>query len=113
MNAIVVINAQHNLLDEQRQLLEKTFDSFEELKVPAEGWGKPTILAKAKELAESDHAVVILSPIPLLLGKVAASRGGRDTYVFHNDRREKKDLPNGKIISVVAQTGWELFPLAE
>jgi len=29
-------------------------------------------------------------------------------YLLHNDRREKKELPNGRVISVVAQTGWQL-----
>ena len=110
--AIVVINTQHTLLDEQRQLLEKTFDSFQELKVPAEGWDKSTILAQAKKLAKNDDALVILSPIPLLLGKVTFFRAGRGVYIFHNDRREKKELPNGKIIAVVSQTGWQLLPLA-
>jgi hypothetical protein len=28
--------------------------------------------------------------------------------VFHNDRREKKELPNGKVIMTVAKEGWEL-----
>jgi len=29
-------------------------------------------------------------------------------HIFHNDNREKKELPNGKIIHTVAQKGWVL-----
>ena len=31
-----------------------------------------------------------------------------DVLVFHNDRREKKELPDGLIIQVVAREGWQL-----
>ena len=33
---------------------------------------------------------------------------GTQVLVFHNDKRQKRELPNGKIISVVAETGWQL-----
>lgn len=29
--------------------------------------------------------------------------------IFHNDNREKKELPGGKVVSVVSQTGWQLI----
>jgi hypothetical protein len=29
-------------------------------------------------------------------------------WVFSNDTREKKELPDGKVISVLAKTGWYL-----
>ena len=32
---------------------------------------------------------------------------------LHNDRREKKELPNGKVIMAVAQTGWQLVSLGD
>jgi len=35
---------------------------------------------------------------------------GRETRirVLHNDNRQKKELPNGKIIMTVAETSWQL-----
>jgi hypothetical protein len=29
-------------------------------------------------------------------------------WVFSNDTREKKELPNGTIINIIAKTGWYL-----
>lgn len=47
--------------------------------------------------------MVFVSPIPVLIGLTV--KNGIDTYIFHNDRRDKKELPNSKIIMVVSQTG--------
>jgi hypothetical protein len=30
----------------------------------------------------------------------------KEFFVLHNDRREKKELPNGKVIMTVAKEGW-------
>jgi len=67
---------------------------------------------------EMNNAVVFVSPIPYLMKElsvrsVVANEVGDirtlyDVRVFHNDRREKKELPNGKIIMTVASTGWQL-----
>ena len=65
------------------------------------------------------NAVVFVSPIPYLLKELAtksirgdyeelATRRIYDVLVFHNDRREKKELPDGRIIQVVAREGWQL-----
>jgi hypothetical protein len=63
--------------------------------------------------------VVFVSPIPALLLILAQRDGERFgsgandglscVQVFHNNKREKKELPNGKIISVTATEGWELI----
>jgi uncharacterized protein (DUF111 family) len=57
-----------------------------------------------KELAEKigDQKVIFVSPIPALMKLM------RHWKVFHNDNREKKELPNGKIIMTVAKKGWVL-----
>jgi len=82
------------------------------MNVPANGW----------TLQEMDHVLngidwdfcgdfVFVSPIPYLI-KILSLRAAMslnfDVYVFHNDNREKKELPNGKVISVVASEGWQL-----
>lgn len=66
--------------------------------------------------------IIVLSPIPLLLGRLAYTSGEIDgrydllsirnhIFILHNDKREKKELPNGEVISVVAQEGWELIEI--
>jgi hypothetical protein len=122
--ARVIINEQHSLLPEQEKILNSQFDSWEFFKVPADGWTLPEIMEKAKELAKDN--VVFCSPIPVLLAELAKNAGFMDAcskvengfsgqvpsvYVFHNDVREKKELPNGKIISVTAKEGWQLVEI--
>jgi hypothetical protein len=104
--AYVVINEQHTLLPEQRELLDERFgcDGWKPLLVPAAGWS----LAELEAIARAwplETAAVFASSIPVLIRDLARRAV---CYVFHNDRREKVELPNGKIISRVAKTGWEL-----
>jgi len=67
------------------------------------------------------NVVIFVSPIPYLLKELTRRSVNADEYfggikfdfhyetlVFHNDRREKKELPDGRIIQVVAQEGWQL-----
>jgi hypothetical protein len=120
----IIINEQHSLLPEQEKILNTQFPSWEFLKVPSDGWTLPEIMEKAKELAKDN--VVFCSPVPLLLAELAKNAGFQDAcsrvepgyagqvpsvFVFHNDRREKKELPNGKVISVTAKEGWELVEI--
>jgi hypothetical protein len=110
--AVVIINENHSLLPQQVQLLREEFKSYEEFKVPATGWTKEQIFKEYKSLGEFEtQAVVMLSPIPLLLGLLASRRKNQAgfTFVFHNDKREKKELPNGKVVYTVAQEGWQLM----
>ena len=123
MKTIVIINEQHSLLPQQSELIRKKLGEEIELrKIPAEGINRQEIEELAKELSLFHNVnIVVLSPIPLLLGRLAHYSGECDTlalyggssgnsiYILHNDRREKKELPNGKIISTVAQEGWELI----
>lgn len=111
----VILNEQHTLLENQGTLLNDKFgDQWEIFPVPAEGWNREEIGEVAKRLA--NDTAVFASPVPLLLGTLAHAQGrkhneGLQVFLFHNDMREKKELPNGKTISVVAKTGWELIPI--
>ena len=125
MKATVIINEQHSLLEEQKTILNETYEAWEKLLIPAEGW----TLDQIKEVAiKLEGIVVFVSPIPVLIKWLsedseinnynkAPDAGYYNTSniskvesvkIFHNDKREKKELPNGKIISVTAETGWQL-----
>lgn len=60
--------------------------------------------------------IIFVSPIPLMIRGltemgICPKGSGRRRYnikLFHNDNRIKKELPNGKIIQTIAETGWEL-----
>ena len=124
----IIINEQHGLIEEQRQLLEEKFGSnIEMLLVPASGWTLEEMETVAKDL--EGETVVFVSPIPFLLSALSFMSGyghestclsanghlmGENTnvFIFHNDNREKKELPNGKVIFTVAKTGWQLIPTA-
>ena len=117
--ATVIINEQHSLLKEQEQILLDKFESWELLKVPASGWTLAEQKRIAAELvADAMRSVtpVFASPVPALLNFVAQDIGYKQgegwrtatPMVFHNDRREKKELSNGKVIMTVAAEGWEL-----
>lgn len=124
MKTIVIINEQHSLLPQQKEIIVRELGGEIELrKIPAEGINRQQIEELAEELSNLDTVnIVVLSPIPLLLGRLAHKAGEIDgrydwiclrshIYILHNDKREKKELPNGKVISVVAQEGWELIEI--
>jgi hypothetical protein len=132
---IVIINEQHTILEEQKCLLNSKFtDGWEFLKVPSSGW----TLEEQNQIKEDiikyvdlfgfhgkSGNVVFVSPIPYLYGRLQIEFGyhvgnydgnignyknvSGNVYVFHNDKREKKELPNGKIISVTSKTGWQII----
>lgn len=123
-----VINEQHALLPAQETALNALAEHLEleteKVEVPAEGLNVTEILSLAQKLEE--QYVVIVSPIPLLVARLGWKCGFEKgwTYVdhanhtpqthawiMHNDKREKKELPNGKVISTIAQTGWVLLSI--
>ena len=118
---LVIMNEQHSLLPQQKELIKKELGApMEFLRVPADGWSKEQILSWVKEIeiavGEGNLNIVVLSPIPLLLASLSMLQGSgklwdSKVFVLHNDRREKKELPNGKVISTVAQEGWELIDI--
>ena len=118
----VVINETHTLMADQisaikKWVAEKWMGKWIEgvhivlEKIPAEGMVLAEIKKLSKKLSEGRETIVeeretivIASPIPALMSMLAAE--GTDFFVLHNDKREKKELPNGKIIMTVAKEGW-------
>lgn len=128
MRNIIIINEAHSLLSEQEKILKEKFGTYEFLHVPKNGWSKEDQQKIAKKLINEGGNIVFISPVPMLMALIAFYKGyGRagietgqplmgwdiNLYLFHNDKREKKELPNGKIIQVVAQTGWQLVEVKE
>lgn len=111
--ALIIINEQHTLLNEQKRLLDKHFKSYEFLHVPASGW---TLEEMEKiQYRLRDRIVVFVSPVPYLLACAvrwsshgALSSNATKVYIFTNDRREKKELPDGRVIQTISPTGWQL-----
>lgn len=117
MKTIVILNEQHSLKPEQEQLLLGKFEAFEILPVPSEGWTLEQITDIANNLFATQNTIVFASPIPAMIAMLSRwygmlegvyQMGHFPVYVFHNDHREKKELPNGKVIMTVADTGWVL-----
>ena len=129
--AVVIMNQSHSLKDDQKRLLEETFNEIEFIKSPKGGWDLNEINEVSKKIhysltgeetnmlsEKTNNAVVFVSPIPALLKRCIQNSiqplDYMNTYkiykvlVFHNDRRHKKELPSGKIISIPAEEGWEL-----
>lgn len=126
MKNTVIINESHSLLPEQEKLLIENFNWYEYLFVPKDGWSYNDQQRIARDLVLEGGSVIFVSPVPILLAYIGFYKGyGRagldigqpfigvrtDLYVFHNDKRVKKELPDGRIISVVSQTGWELVEI--
>ena len=118
MKTIIIINETHSMMDEQRFIIEERFgQKYEFLKVPSQGWTLDEMERVIEEIWEEymnsvgEMNIVFVSPVPYLLKELAllgAEYTSFNVLVMHNDRREKKELPDGRIISVVAQTGWQL-----
>lgn len=115
----LIINEQHNLFDEQRELLRQ-IGTVEFINIPSNGLTKDQMdnFEKDNNLCGGDM-IIFASPIPYLLKKLASQIVSvpdisvvqdlkYTVLVFHNDKRDKKELPNGKIIQTVAETGWQL-----
>lgn len=126
MRNTVIINETHSLLPEQERLLNETFNRYEFLYVPQAGWSKEDQLRIAKQLVNEGGNIIFISPVPVLLSLIAFYKGygqaGIETgqplmgydinlFLFHNDHRQKKELPDGRIIQVVASTGWQLVQI--
>jgi hypothetical protein len=103
---LVIMNEQHSLMSEQKVLLDAAYKDWDFFKIPADGYDLLELDNAIEELREKD--VLFLSPVPLMIRELA-KRPDKLTLLFHNDKRVKKELPNGRIISVVAQTGWEII----
>ena len=102
---LVVINEQHKLLPNQTRVLNETFGegAYEMVLVPADGWTLDQIREQTEQAGNS--TIVFVSPIPAMI-LFAAQRTHGVTHIMHNDKRVKKEIPDGRIISVVAEDGW-------
>jgi len=118
MKVAVIMNVQHKLMKQQRGLLNARYmDTWSIYPVSEEGWDLEKIVEVCEELIKDYDEVVMVSPVPCLLLLLSQKMGmdrvlnrekGFEVKVFHNSNRVKKELPNGRIISVVAEEGWQL-----
>ena len=121
----VILNEQHKLMNAQKKILDERFgtENWELFSVPKSGWN----LEQMKEVAEDmitgttcyGELIVFASPVPALMALIAegvskcSSEHGETGFtwwvpffVLHNDTREKKELPDGRVIMTVAKEGW-------
>jgi hypothetical protein len=110
---VVIKNETHQLFDEQQMLIEQLATNADEIKVlevPADGWDLQEMnrVLENFESYPNDTKFIFVSPIPYLL-KETVKRYCDQVLIFHNDRREKKELPDGRIIQVVSSTCWQLI----
>jgi len=117
------------LLPDQERLVQKEFPEakIEKVLVPTEGWSIKEIQKKSEEIyqvAQKNKGVIIMvSPVPAMI-KYLSERWylqilineknhmgfvwNPELLIFHNDHREKMELPNGRVIMTIAKTGWQL-----
>lgn len=114
-NVFVILNEQHKLNKFQIELLNKQFEKWEILPIPATGLNKKDI--EDFSFKYEGDILVFASPIPLWLAIEANNRANDPIFtlfLFHNDKRDAKEVEsNGvkKVIHVVAEDGWELLPI--
>ena len=127
MKTLVIINEQHRLLDAQEKILNERFENWEILKVPVNGWalGEMKEIENKLKISQGIESVVFVSPIPVLIAALSFGAGFDDgfshnpnanhigdkpaIFVFHNDKREKVELPDGRIINKITDDGWQLI----
>ena len=130
----VILNEQHTMLPQQKELLESRYENIDLLQVPAEGWTAKEqerqymLLREGKPLMPDCGDIIFLSPLPIMLAAAAFQRGyhcgyndwaEQDSqgckytsytprvYLFHNDKRTKQEK-DGKVWYTVPQDGWIL-----
>ena len=115
--ALVLLNEQHSLMEDQERVLNEKFDEgWEIYPVPAEGWPLQEMANIICHFKGRD--VVFASPIPFLITRLSwlegreSEEGPASVRVFHNDNRVAREVPDGKggvrLIHSVAPTGWKL-----
>ena len=112
-DTVIIINEQHKMLPNQVKLLP---EGYKEVKVPAKGWTISEMNDQVTRL-KGCGKVIFVSPIPFMIKQLAIGLGHAlydgwkhhpEVKVFHNDKREKKELPNGKVVMAIAEEGWQL-----
>ncbi|OXB94795.1 hypothetical protein [Parageobacillus galactosidasius] len=107
MKVFVIKNEQHSLFEEQIRLLHERFGYYKEYLVPADGWTLAQMQEHIAFLSQNADTIVFASPIPYMIKQLSRYNYLR-VFVFHNDKREKRVLPDGRVIQTVASTGWQL-----
>lgn len=110
----VILNVQHSLLDNQRKILDDKFgkDNWMIFPVAADGWTASQQVDIASQLVKDSSSVVFASPVPYLLKTLSISSALMNdfyVYIFHNDNRDKKQLPDGRVVYTVKDDGWVLI----
>jgi len=108
--AIVIINEVHSLKEEQKKLLQEYFGGYCRYNILKTGLTLNQMEDVAKDLFKLGNVqIVFASPIAPLLLMVLDYSARNNVHVFHNDKRDKKELPNGKVIYTIAEKGWQLY----
>lgn len=112
----VVINEQHKLLPAQEEEISRVFGEDIELefvKIPADGLKIHEMDSMVEEWLFNGSTILFVSPIPYMIREYAerrilGSRSSKKIFLFHNDKREKSELPDGRVIYKIAQDGWKI-----
>ena len=102
----VILNEQHNLMEDQKRVLDSHYGSgkWKIIDIPSAGLNLGEMRQMLEDLMPLE--LVFASPIPAMI--MFSQKLGVRTSVLHNDKRVKKELPNGRIIMTVAKEGWEI-----
>jgi len=109
MKNLLIISCQHTLLAEQEAELIEQFGkgSWDTQEVPAAGWKLSQMTELFQNCRLAEYRFIFVSPIPVLIRDLV--KKGYEVLIFHNDNREKKELPGGRIIYTVPKMGWQLL----
>jgi hypothetical protein len=118
---ILFINEDHSLLPVQKIQMEKEFGRWDTFKISKLGLSIEDFTEITETFFDGGYQdVVILSPAPVLLAKAGytSAKKNFNIWVFHNDVRIAKEIPDGpnggvKIIHVVSPNGWKLVKINE
>ena len=101
---------------EQEQILNSLISEGDDLirvDVPEEGLTLEQQIELSHSLMDEmngDDYLIFVSPISCMIGYIVARLEiSKNVLIFGNDKREKKELPNGRIVQVISKTGWYLF----
>lgn len=108
---VLIINEAHDIFKDQMFLLEY---SYERLNLSNNGetleYMKEVIIPDLCARSEEGQIIVFASPVGALMSLCSAKK--IPFMSFHNDKRDAKEIPDGKggkkVIHSVSSTGWVL-----
>lgn len=137
MKTKIVINEQHSLMPVQEKLIKEKFgEEMEFVKIPAKGLNLEELDKLAERLIfDEDANIIVVSPIPVLITKLAYFFGKYNeivkvnkkfklpikdehridskAYLFYRDNRNKEETDDGKIINTIDNEGWKLISISD